>query len=287
LFAGNVLIIGHTSSIGGYVFNAARRDGANVLGVSSRQCNFLDSDQSARFFDGLPKEQWTVLFLSVINKTVRNDFETFEQNIRLVRNFARAQNQACIAGVVYFSSVDVYGNRPELPITEKTSVRPDTWYGLAKYNCEWILGSSGDVGCPVTILRIPGIYGTGAADRSNDRSVIGRLIKSIRETRSVSIAGSGQASRDYVHVRDISEIASSLAALRYAGVVNVATGQSYSILDLAQLSGKAANLAFEIRHEPVDAAREFDLKFDNRLLLSLLPGFEFTDISAGIASCIQ
>jgi UDP-glucose 4-epimerase len=239
-------------------------------------------EQCSRFFESLPAGKWTVIFLSVINKTVNNDFDAFQRNVHLVRNFTRAQSSADIGGIVYFSSVDVYGNNPEKPITEQSRIQPDTWYGLAKYNCEWILSSSGEVRCPVTILRVPGVYGPAL----KDRSVIGRLVRSIRETRTASISGSGRAQRDYVYIGDVLKLISRLAPLGYHGVLNVVTGQSHSILDIARVAGEVLKQKFEIKHEPADTAREFDLEFDNRLLLSIVPGFEFTDLRAGIASYV-
>ena len=276
----NLLIVGDTSYIGSYIARLSERAGARVIGVSRQVCDLLDAEQCAHFFAGLPPEKWTVVFLSVINKTAGNDYDAFERNVRMVRNFAQAQRSASIDGVVYFSSVDVYGRNPEIPITENSQIQPDTWYGLAKYDCEWILRSSGDVECPVTILRIPGVYGPA----KNDRSVIGQLVRSICDRNAVSIRGSGQALRDYVFIGDVAEIVRRLATAQHEGVVNVATGKSHSIQELALLAGEVLNQEFQIEREPADSAREFDLVFDNRRLLSLTAGFTFTDISNGLRS---
>lgn len=275
-----VLVVGSGSYVGNYIARTLRREGANVVAISSRDCDFLNRAQVLHFFSTLSLEHCTVLFLSVINKTVANDFESFEQNLAMVRNFVEAQEPASVGRVIYFSSVDVYGRTPKLPITEQTAIDPDTLYGLAKYNCEWMLLNSREVGRSVTVLRIPGVYGAAP----NDRSVIGKLVSSIRNERSVRINGSGRSLRDYVFIEDLCKLLGELIPMEHRGVVNVATGQSYSILELAQMAGEALQQEYEIVHAPADLPREFDLAFDNSLLRSLLPDFNFTEIKDGLRS---
>ncbi len=167
---------------------------------------------------------------------------------------------------------------PALPITEQSPINPDTWYGLAKYACEWTLMSSGEVNCPVTILRIPGVYGC----LPNDKSVIGTMVGSVLRENRVIINGSGNVLRDYVYVGDLCRLLEVLVPLRFQGVLNAVAGHSRSISDIARLIGKVSGRDIDIVFNPPDPSRHFDLVFDNRLLRRLVPEFHFSDISVGI-----
>lgn len=276
----NLLVIGKNSYIGGYIATAATYLGAQVKAVGSEDCDFLDGAAVERFFRHLPAQSYSVVFLAVINKTVDNSFESLQRNLAVVKNFATAQAAAKINSVVYFSSVDVYGRAPELPVSENSPIRPDSWYGLAKFGCEWILCQSGLVQAPVTVLRSPGVFGPGM----NDRSVIGQIVESVRSHRPVTIHGSGNARRDYVHVDDVFQIVRTAVQRRHRGVLNAATGQSYPISELASLVAEEFGEVLEIAHRPAFEERDFDLEFDNSAIQALIPGFVFKDIRHAIAT---
>jgi len=276
-----LIVVGRNSYAGGWLLEHAQRAALpNVIGLASADCNFLDAEAVTRFFASLAPGEYTVVFLAVVNKQVRNSFESFLDNVTMVRNLVAGSRQAQVASLIYFSSVDVYGNRPVVPITERTPVAPDTWYGLAKYCGEWMLSGSGELDCPVTILRIPGVYGPAR----NDPSVIGRMAAELRRTGTIRIHGDGRFKRDYVFTGDVARLVLALREVKYNGVLNVATGHSRTLLETAQTIGSVLGGAFEIVHEPADASRDFDLVFDNARLRSLFPDFVFTDLATGVRS---
>jgi UDP-glucose 4-epimerase len=280
---GNLIICGKNSYIGNRFTRYVAARGAGPIALSSAECNFLERDQVIQFFRTLEGRPFTVVFFAVINKSTANSYESFSDNVRIVKNLIDGSKLANIDSIVYFSSVDVYGNKPSLPITERSKIDPDTWYGLAKYACEWMLLSSGQVGCPVTVLRIPGVYGHSP----HDRSVIGKMASGIRNEGRVVIRGDGKALRDYVYTEDLCEVLRFLIPLKYHGVLNVATGESHSVIDVARLIGRVLQAEFEVVHTPEDPERDFDLRFDTRSLTSLMPDFRFTDMAAGIRSYCQ
>ena len=172
------------------------------------------------FFSGLEDVSHTVVFFAVINKSVENSYQSMLDNMKIVKHLIEGCKLANIASTIYISSVDVYGAHPELPITEQSRINPDTWYGLAKANCEWMLSASGDVAFPVTRLRIPGIYGCAP----NDKSVIRRMLDRILDDGRVVINGEGASRRDFVWTEDLCRMLWQLVPLKYDGVLNVVIG---------------------------------------------------------------
>lgn len=280
----NLILIGKNSYIGGYFTKYAVDNSNNVISLSSKDCNFLESEQVEKFFRKINNNQaYTIVCFAGISRLLANSFDSYNENIKIVNNLIKYGQQTNLQSIIYFSSVDVYGSKPSLPIDEQSKIDPDSWYGLAKYSSEWMLISSGEVKCPVTILRIPGIYGKAP----NDRSVIRKIASSIINEQRVYIKGSGQNLRDYVFLGDLCNLLELLIPLQYHGIINVATGQSHAIIDLANLVAEISQIQFEVIHQPPEVEREFDLKFDNQKLMSLVPNFRFTNLEEGIRSYFQ
>jgi UDP-glucose 4-epimerase len=273
-----LLVVGATSYIGAAFTAFARGRGATVRAIGSRDCDFRDRAQVMRVFASLDDGAWRVVFFSVVNKSVRNSYDDYLENVAMVRHLVEAMARHPVAGLVYFSSADVYGRRPPVPIDEDSPIAPDTWYGLAKYCGEWMLREPGAVACPVTILRIPGVYGAGP----RDPSVIGRMVAGIRGDGRIVVRGDGTALRDYVHVDDVCRVVDALLARGHAGVLNVATGQSVPVIEVALTVGASLEVSFEIVHEPAERTREFDLVFDTSRLRATLPGFKFRTLDEGV-----
>jgi UDP-glucose 4-epimerase len=274
----NLIIVGRNSYIGGYFISYASARGARVISLSSVECNFLHKSEVIDFFRRLDGRNYAIVFFAVVNKSVANSYQAFLDNIQIVRNLIDGCRYASIESIVYFSSVDVYGKEPELPINEYTRIAPDTWYGLAKYGCEWMLSMSGEVGFPVTVLRIPGVYGHAP----KDKSVIGQIIESIRKEKKAVVNGNGKVLRDYVWVDDLCRVIDLLLPVKYKGIINVATGRSEFLIDIIERIGQVLEEDFEIVYRSAESARDFDLVFDNGALMTLFPRFSFSDMTTGL-----
>lgn len=275
-----VIIIGKNSYIGMYLYNYLERNGkANLIALTSKDCDLLNCEDVRSLFCSLEKGTYSIVLLATINKSVENSFQSFLKNIKMVKNIIDNAKLINIKSIIYFSSVDIYGKNPILPVTENTTINPDTWYGLSKYVCEWMLRGS-NLNCPITILRIPGVYGHS----TRDKSVIGKMISTMKEENRIYIHGNGQVLRDYVAIDDLCRFIIELTPLPYNGVLNVATGQSRSILEIANLIGNLLQSEYDTVHLPATGERNFDLIFDNRKINEVFPGFKFRDISASINS---
>lgn len=273
-----LLVVGRRSYVGGCFAAHAQARQPGTMALSSQDCNFLDREQVLGFFRSVGREPLTIVFCAVINKSPANSFASLRDNLAMINNLIDGAALANVESLVYLSSVDVYGNRPRVPLTEESSINPDTWYGLAKYGSEQMLRFSNHVAYPVTVLRIPGIYG----DYPGDKSVIGRMVANIRGGKPVGVSGSGSVRRDYVHIHDLCRILDALIALRSRQVVNIATGQSRSILEIAEVVGTVLQQPVHIERQAADTAREFDLVFDIGRLNGLIPGFQFTSLESGV-----
>jgi UDP-glucose 4-epimerase len=268
----------------GYIASALCRwfDERGVLyrALSSSDCDLERPALVAERFRAFGSEDVSIVFPAAINPWLDNSPCSHDANVRMVGNFAAAVERINLRRLIYLSTVDVYGNKPHLPITEDTPPRPDSWYGRAKYECEQILRRCEDSGAVLSILRLPGVYGPG----ENDRSVVGKLVREIRDKHEVSIHGSGNALRDYLFLDDLCAVITRLLAADSGGTWNVATGTPLSIREIASIIGEVLNTDFRTTDRPATKSRDFDLAFDNSQLLTAFPGLRFTSLLQGIRS---
>ena len=276
----NVLIIGKNSYVGEFLCQHFSARGAAVIAVGSSDCNFLDTPSVHELFKRFGGKPFTIIFLAVVNKDVENSYSAFQNNVQMVWNLVSAARDANVESVVYFSSVDVYGRAPKLPMSETTSLDPDTWYGLSKSTGEWIVRQELGSKFPTCLLRIPGIFGRS----QKDRSVIGRLIATIREEGKAYIHGDGKLLRDYVFASDLCEVVERLVTRKASGTFNVATGTSVSLLQILEAIREALGIEFDVVHLPANAERSFDMRYDTSKLSAAIGKFDFSQLTAGIRS---
>lgn len=276
----NVLIVGKNSYVGEFLCGHFIAQGAHLATVGSSDCNFLEAEQVREFFKALPREPLTVLFLAVVNKNIRNSYSAFLENVQMAWNLVSNLRDVSVESLIYFSSVDVYGRSPKLPMSEATSLDPDTWYGLSKSTSEWIVREESNPNCATCILRLPGIFGHSP----KDRSVIGRLISSIREEGKVYIDGDGGVLRDYVFAPDLCRVVERLVTRKVSGTFNLATGTSMPLRQIVATIRETLAVDFEVAHLPANVERNFDMCYDTARLSAALGEFDFSPLQAGIRS---
>ena len=165
----------------------------------------------------------------------------------------------------------------ELPIHEQTHTVPDSYYGISKLVCERLLAVELP-NCPVTVLRLPGVYGP----TDGGRSVIGRFVAKLKRGEPIKMTGDGETLRDYIEVEDLCRVIQSFINSPCRETVNVATGVSISINALVASIAEQLGTVVNVRSVPGSTVRDHDLIFDARLLRSLCNNFEFKLPSQGI-----
>jgi UDP-glucose 4-epimerase len=176
--------------------------------------------------------------------------EDFQLGPALTFEILEAMRRSCPrARLVYLSSAAVYGNPARLPVTESAPVAPISPYGFHRWLSEQIcLEFTAGFGMPTTVARIFSAYGPGQR-----KLVSWEIAQQLVVERRCVLRGSGQETRDFIHVRDLAA-ALELLALRapgHAEVFNVASGREVSIAEVARCLQRhiapSAELLFEGR----------------------------------------
>jgi len=145
--------------------------------------------------------------------------------------------QACLANkvgkVIYASTWEVYGPPVYEPIDEKHPCNPDHPYNITKLAGEQIaMAYDALKGVPVISLRL----GTSFGMRMRGNSVFSIFIKKALAHDTITIQGTGEQSRQFVHARDVARaFACAMESNIHGEVFNIASSRSVSIKELAEM----------------------------------------------------
>lgn len=140
------------------------------------------------------------------------------------------------ARVVVASSVAIYGNPDETPVSEADPKDPQSPYGVDKLAIDAYARRYHDLyGLETVALRYFNVY--GPRQRAGDYSgVVSTFLEQAGSGQPLTVHGDGTQTRDFVHVSDVVDANLAAAATDAAGrAYNVGTGDSVEIRELADL----------------------------------------------------
>jgi UDP-glucose 4-epimerase len=139
---------------------------------------------------------------SSVGSSVSHPHEDFNRTVATtaaVFEFARTHAQG--ATVVYPSSAAVYGAAAEIPLRESALLRPVSPHGVHKRLGEELCALYGrQFGVPAVIVRLFSVYGAGLK-----KQLLWDACNRVR-SGDVSFFGSGQETRDWLHVEDAASL---------------------------------------------------------------------------------
>jgi UDP-glucose 4-epimerase len=183
---------------------------------------------------GLPKQDliYHLAAQVVVPYSMENpliDFDTNAKGTLCVLEKARKDD----AKLVFASSAAVYGNPSQLPTSEEYGFHPFSCYGLSKVvGEEYCQMYKEQYGLDIVITRFANVYGLRCHGVIHDF-----LDKLAKNSDKLEIIGTGQQSRDFVHVSDVVDLLATVGSLEKANgeTYNVGLGKTIKIIDLAKM----------------------------------------------------
>jgi len=138
--------------------------------------------------------------------------------------------------VVYISSASVYGDVDvTVTMSEDLTPVPINYYALTKLDGEYITQIwHKNFGIDFAIVRYFNVFGEGQECTSAYASVIPKFIYAAMRGEDLTIYGTGEQTRDFIHVDETAE-ATILIMEKGNGVYNVATQEQNDINTIARL----------------------------------------------------
>jgi UDP-glucose 4-epimerase len=151
----------------------------------------------------------------------------------------------------------IYGETAE-PASEAQLPAPKAFYSVHKYAAERYLELSA---LPYAIARLANVY--GPRQRTDlEGGVVAILAERLASGNPVTIYGSGEQSRDFVHVADVVSALIAMLQSPGSGLWNVGTGRSTTINELLAAAEGVFGAATEVDRLPARAGDVFSSCLD-------------------------
>ena len=206
--------------------------------------------------------------LASVQDSFRTPDEFFDVNVNGTENIFKIAKKLGIK-VVYASSSSVYGNPISIPIKENDDKNPFNPYAKTKLEDDKLAEKYAKNGLRVIGLRYFNVF--GPRQSKEYAGVIKLFLEKIQQNKDPKINGDGLQTRDFVYIEDVvkANILAMDSDIKHE-FLNVGTGCSISILDLANVCIQASGLSLKPTHGPElpgdVRATEADTKLIEKLL---------------------
>jgi UDP-glucose 4-epimerase len=249
----NILITGGAGFIGSKLVLKLKSLGANVLVVdnlSTGSLQKLPTDIHLENFDINELEKLQTVFLNFKPKYVfhlaaysRTQGSSRDKCIVYNSNVCGTSNivDCCVANkirrLVYSASSTFYGSG-QIPNSIDSAPDFGTHYAISKFAGEEVVKLScitSDLSA--VSLRYFSVYGDGQPSTGIYALVMGIFLDRVQRDLPLIVHGDGTQRRDFVHVDDVvtANLLAGLADIQKYSVINIGTGESYSIIELAKM----------------------------------------------------
>lgn len=245
------------------------------MGVTALDADLSNADAVEALHDRVPAD---AVWVMTAARSPRHGGEIREANIGIARAAARLMTRVRPSGVVFLSSIDVYGRTGlRLPLSETSTLRPQSPYAESKIVCEEILHEAcSGYELPLLTLRLPGVYGPGDPNAGPVRS----FAKAALGGTAIQVQGDGEQRRDLLYVEDVARMVMAWMRRPATLLTNGATGRSVSLNEMIAVVSACAGRELHVRYD--EGAPQFDIVFARPRILEAYPEVVLTSIEEGI-----
>ena len=142
-----------------------------------------------------------------------------------------ALEESNVKQLIFLSSTGVYGNTPVL-VNRDSIPQPDSFYSISKLRAEQHVKRLSDK-IKTLIIRLGNVYGYSKSMRFD--AVINRFMFDAHFTNRITINGSGNQYRSFIHIDKTTDVLSQLLSSNIpAGIYNL-TDKNLSILEITEV----------------------------------------------------
>lgn len=177
--------------------------------------------------------------LADIVPSIQRPLEYHHANVDGTACVLEAARTGNVKRLVYAASSSCYGVPDVYPTPESAPAQPQYPYALTKYVAEQYVLHWGRVyKLPVISLRLFNVYGPRSRTSGTYGAVFGVFLAQKLAGKPLTVVGDGTQTRDFTFVTDVADACITAAVSTRAGeVMNVGSGQTYSIRRLVELLG--------------------------------------------------
>lgn len=226
-----------------------------------------------------------------VPRSVAEPIETSQVNVMGTITLLEAARRADVRRVVYAASSSAYGDQQAPAKREDLLARPLSPYAAAKLSGEHFCRAyAASMGLEVVCLRYFNVFGPRQDPNSPYSAVIPLFVTAAIDGRRPTIYGDGRQTRDFTYVENTVRgnlLAATTDQPVSGRVINLACGDSFSLLDLLEVIGEAMGRRIDPVFEPPRAGDVRHSLADIELARKLLDYRVTVDFKTGIRRTIE
>lgn len=249
-FGASVFVAGHRGLVGSAIVRRLKAAGFQRIVTATR--DVLDLTDQSAVYEWFGRERPDFVFLAAarvggIYANDRYPADFIRDNLLIQSNVIEAAHRSSVSKLLFLGSSCIYPREACQPISEESLLTgplepTNQWYAIAKIaGIKMCQAYRRQYGFDAISAMPTNLYGPGDNFDLENSHVLPALIRKFHEAKragkeSVTIWGSGEPRREFLHVDDMADAALFLME-NYSdeGVVNVGVGKDCSINQLARM----------------------------------------------------
>lgn len=214
------------------------------------------------------------------------DLQTNTQSTLILLDFALKTK---CTKFIYASSMSVYGDQTDLPVSEMSAVSPKSFYAVGKLASEQYLKIYSTFGIQCIALRLFNVYGPGQNMENLKQGMISIFLAQAIKNRKIIVKGSKNRYRDFVYIDDV--VIAFIKALEIKPQkyieFNIGTGDKTHIDSLLYQIGKILNYKIDILYKGSTPGDQFGIYADINKAKVILNWSPNVNIEKGLNNMIE
>ncbi len=253
----NCLVTGAAGFIASHLCRRLLKEGFKVVGIDSftdfypkrikeKNIKPLRKDENFEFITGdlndldlkkiLKKTDYVFHHAAQagVRKSWGDNFSVYlKNNIEATQKLLEVAKNLNLKKFIYASSSSVYGNCPDLPMSETSPLHPFSPYGVTKLAAENLcLLYCKNYGVPSISLRFFTVYGPG----QRPDMAFHKFFKAMAKDKQIPVYGDGNQTRDFTYIDDVIDANfASLKKGKVGEIYNIGGGTRKKLKDIFPL----------------------------------------------------
>ena len=296
-----ILVTGVGGFIGSKVADRLDLEGFRVIGVDDfsngfeenvpKKIDFIEGDLSKKnVIDKLPNDVEAILHLAGQSSgeiSFDNPVADLNKNTISTLNLIDYGIKVSSKRFVYASSMAVYGQVDDYPVSEGNILLPLSCYGNSKLSSEKYLEIYKNQ-MPYISLRMFNVYGPGQDLMNLRQGMVSIFVAQALKNQNIIIKGSLDRYRDFIYIDDVVEawFKSLISKKALNRNINLGTQVRTSVRDLIEkIIENIPGVTYEVTNPTL--GDQFGIYSDNTALKKYLDMVILTDLNTGLKSLID
>ena len=298
-----ILVTGGAGFIGAHVTDRLLKLNYDVLVVDSlktiggipyinRKCKFLKGDITSKttlkkIKKWKPKIIFHLAAQSCSETAYDNPKQDYLSNGMGTYLVALLAKEVKVRHFIYTSSVSVYGSKLKDNITEKSTIEPDSIYGISKFAGEMFIKQVlYKTKVKTTIFRIFNTYGPGENLNFLRKGMVSIFCGYFWKKKPIIVKGSLKRFRDFNYIDDCTKILTSTITnknLKKNELFNLSAGKSFTVKNLISEILRINNKnKYPIKVQKGTPGDSFGYHASNKYLRKKFNNYKFVSLRQGL-----